>query len=148
MGIIGGNSKMSNQTTAYQQYKEVQVKTANRGKLLIILYQGCIKFLRLAKKGIQDNNIEMANNNIIKSQKIIIELMSTLNREKGGEIADNLYSLYDYMNRQLIEANIKKNLAPIEIVEELMLELLDSWQQLVNGGKREEENETKVRVKG
>ena len=148
MGIMGGNSKMSNQTAAYQQYKQVQIKTANRGKLLILLNQGCIKFLRLAKKGVQDNNIEMANNNIIKSQNIIMELMSTLDRDKGGEIADNLYSLYDYMNRQLVEANINKNIGPIEIVEELMLELLDSWQQLVNGGKREEENESKVRVKG
>ncbi len=139
---------MPNQTAAYQQYKEVQVKTANRGKLLIILYQGCIKFLRLAKKGIQDNNIEMANNNIIKSQRIIMELMSTLDRDKGGEISDNLYNLYDYMNRQLIDANINKNIVPIEIVEELMLELLDSWQQIVNGGKREEEDNSKVRVEG
>ncbi len=135
------------QNTAYKQYKQVQVRTANRDKLLIMLYQGCVKFLRLAKKGIQSEDIEMANNYIIKSQNIIIELMDTLDREQGGEIADNLYNLYDFMNRQLIEANVKKEIEPLETVEELMLDLLDSWQQIING-KQEDKNDAQVSVKG
>ena len=123
--------------TAYKEYKEVQVNTANREKLLIMLYQGCIKFLRFAKKSIEEENIEAANNYIIRSQDIIRELMNTLDREKGGEIADNLYNLYDYMNRQLIEANIKKNAEKVELVEEMMLELLESWQQIAGGNKKQ-----------
>lgn len=118
--------------TAYQQYKQVQVKTANREKLLIMLYKGCIKFLRLAKKGIQEENIEMANEYILRSQDIIKELMNTLNREQGGQIAENLYNLYDFMNRQLIEANVRKDTAPIEIVEDMMLELLETFQVAIN----------------
>jgi len=123
--------------TAYKEYKEVQVNTANREKLLIMLYQGCIKFLRFAKKSINEENIEAANNYIIRSQDIIRELMNTLDREKGGEIADNLYNLYDYMNRQLIEANIKKDAEKVELVEEMMLELLESWQQIAGGNKKQ-----------
>jgi flagellar protein FliS len=116
--------------TAYKEYKEIQVNTANREKLLIMLYQGCIKFLRFSKKSIEEGNIEAANNYIIKSQDIIRELMNTLDRENGGEIADNLYNLYDFMYRELVTANIKKDSAKIEVVEEMMIELLDSWQQI------------------
>lgn len=123
---------------AYQQYKEVQIKTANQGKLLLMLYQGCVKFLRLAKRHIEDKNFAGANENLIKAQSIINELMITLDREKGGEIADNLYKLYDFMNRQLIQANIKKEIKSIEIVEELILELLDAWKEIINKTEKQE----------
>jgi len=118
---------------AYQQYKEVQVKTANNGKLVLMLYQGIIKFLRLAKKHIEDGNMVGANENLIKAQNIINELSANLDREKGGEIAQNLYNLYQFMNRNLIQANIKKEIEPIEIVEGMMIELLETWKQIVNG---------------
>lgn len=125
--------------TAYKKYKEVQVNTANRGKLLIMLYQGCIKFLRVAKKSIENEDIQGANNYIIRSQDIIRELMNTLDRENGGELADNLYNLYDFMNRQLIEANVKKDIEKLEVVEDLMLELLESWQEIVNNQNQSNE---------
>lgn len=117
---------------AYQQYKEVQVKTATNGKLVLMLYQGIIKFLRLAKKYIEDGNMAGANENLIKAQNIINELSANLDREKGGEIAQNLYNLYQFMNRNLIQANIKKEIEPIEIVEGMMIELLETWKQIVN----------------
>ena len=121
--------------TAHKQYKQVQVKTANKGKLVVMLYQGCIKFLRLAKKNIEKNNIESSHNYIIRSQDIILELMNTLDMEKGSDIANNLYQLYDFMNRKLIEANVDKDIDKIEIVEDMMLELLDSWKQISSGQK-------------
>ena len=134
--------------TAHKQYKQVQVKTANKEKLLIMLYQGCIKFLRLAKKSIEDEDIQGANNYIIRSQDIIRELMHTLDREKGGEVADNLYSLYDFMNRQLIEANVNKDVEKIEVVEDMMMELLDSWKQIADGKKKKnKEEEPQLNVK-
>src|SRR6056297_37278 len=134
--------------TAYKQYKQVQVKTANSEKLLIMLYQGCIKFLRLAKKSIEEEDIQGANNYIIRSQDIIRELMNTLDREKGGEIATNLYSLYDFMNRQLIEANVNKDVEKIEVVEDMMMELLDSWKQITGEKKKNnKEEEPQLNVK-
>lgn len=131
---------------AHQHYKQVQVKTANKEKLVIMLYQGCIKFLRLAKNGVENNDIEQANNYIIRSQDIIRELMNTLDMERGGQIANNLYQLYDYMNRTLIEANINKDIEKIEIVENMMLELLDSWKQIV-GGKKNTGGESQLNIK-
>jgi len=133
--------------TAHEQYKQVQVKTANKEKLLIMLYQGCIKFLRLAKKSIEEEDIQGANNYIIRSQDIIRELMNTLDMEKGGEVATNLYSLYDFMNRQLIEANVDKDIEKIETVEEMMMELLESWKQIAGGNKQKKEKESKVNIK-
>ena len=134
--------------TAHKQYKQVQVKTANKEKLLIMLYQGCIKFLRLAKKSIEEEDIQGANNYIIRSQDIIRELMNTLDREKGGEIATNLYSLYDFMNRQLIEANVNKDVEKIEVVEDMMMELLDSWKQIAGEKKKKnKEEEPQLNVK-
>ena len=133
--------------TAHKKYKQVQVKTANNEKLLIMLYQGCVKFLRLAKKSIDENDIERTNNYIIRAQDIIRELRNTLDMEKGGEIATNLSQLYDFMLRQLVEANINKDSEKIEVVEDMMLELLDSWKQITNNQKKNEK-ESQLNVKG
>ena len=133
--------------TAHKKYKQVQVKTANNEKLLIMLYQGCVKFLRLAKKSIDENDIEGTNNYIIRAQDIIRELRNTLDMEKGGEIATNLSQLYDFMLRQLVEANINKDSEKIEVVEDMMVELLDSWKQITNDQKKKEK-ESQLNVKG
>jgi len=130
--------------TAYKEYKQVQVNTANRERLLIMLYQGCIKFLRFSKKSIKEDDIEAANNYIIRSQDIIRELMNTLDRENGGEIASNLYNLYDYMHRELIRANIYKDIEKIETVEELMSELLESWQEIT--GKKNKKKKPELNL--
>jgi len=122
---------------AFQRYQQIQVETANKGKLLIMLYQGCIKFLRLAKKSIDEKDPEGANHYLIRSQNIVNELRSTLDLEKGGKIAENLDKLYDFMLVQLIEANIKKDGEMIQIVEKLMLDLLNAWQEIIEGQETE-----------
>lgn len=131
----------------HKQYKQAQVKTANKGKLVVMLYHGCIKFLRLAKKNIKKENIDDANNYIIRSQDIIRELMNTLDMEKGEDVAGNLYQLYDFMIRKLIEANVDKDTEKIEVVEDMMLELLDSWKQIGNQGTNKKANGEKVNIK-
>ncbi|MGM0471745.1 MAG: flagellar export chaperone FliS [Bacillota bacterium] len=115
------------------QYKEVQVKTANQGQLLLMLYRGAIKFLRLAKEGINEEDIEKKNEYLQRSQAIISELQDTLDFEQGEDIAENLDQLYDFMNRQLIAANIQNKPELVDEVRELMKELLDAWQQIVDG---------------
>lgn len=117
---------------AYQQYKDVQIKTANQGKLLLMLYQGCIKFLGLAVKSIDAQDWEGANNYLKRSRKIINELMCSLNMKQGGEIAENLFSLYEFMNHQLIQANIHKDTESVEFVKGLLLKLLAAWQEIIN----------------
>ncbi|ADL11807.1 flagellar export chaperone FliS [Acetohalobium arabaticum] len=120
----------------YQKYKNTQVETASQEKLLLMLYDGAIKFLKQAIKGVEENDYEAANNYLVRTQDIIHELMATLDMEKGGEIARNLESLYDYMNRRLIEANVNKDIEPMEEVRDMLAELRETWQEAIKKVKQ------------
>ncbi len=113
---------------AYQQYKQAQYETASPEKLLLMLYDGAIKFGGQAKEGMNDNDYELANEKIKRVQSIINELMVTLDMDQGGEIADNLYNLYEYMNRRLIQANIRKDPEIVEEVLDLLREMKEAWE--------------------
>jgi flagellar secretion chaperone FliS len=113
----------------YKAYENNAVTTASPGELTLMLYNGCLKFINLAKKGIEVKDIEMKNKNIQKTQKIIQELMVTLNME--FEISKNMMSLYDYINRRLIEANIKNDSSILVEVEGLITDFRDTWKQVI-----------------
>ncbi|WP_312092831.1 flagellar export chaperone FliS [Niallia sp.] len=113
----------------YQSYQQNSVTTASAGDLTLMLYNGCLKFLHLAKKAINEKDIPTRNTNIQKSQNIIKELMVTLNMDIP--ISQNLMTLYDYMNHQLIKANIENNIVIIEEVESLVTEFRDTWKEAI-----------------
>lgn len=115
----------------YDKYKNMQIQTATPGQLILMLYEGAIKFCKLAKKGIEEKNLMDANKYLIKVQDIITELMISLDMKAGGEIAKNLYSLYDYMLRRLLDANIKKSAEIVDEVQGLIEELKDAWAEAV-----------------
>lgn len=117
-------------------YQTQSVLTASPGQLVLMLYDGVLKFLGLAKEGfaMPDSNprrIEIINTNIQRAQNIIIELQSTLNRDAGGDLATTLDRLYDYYTRRLFEANISKKVAPVDEVERLVRELRDGWAEML-----------------
>ncbi|MBN2853541.1 MAG: flagellar export chaperone FliS [Clostridia bacterium] len=118
----------------YKNYKEVEIETASGLKLVVMLYSGAIKFLNTARDGIMQKKLELANTNIIKTQDIISELMTSLNFE-AGEIAHNLYSLYIYMNRRLLEANIEKNPDIVMEVIQLLNTLKEAWDEILKNQK-------------
>ena len=111
-------------------YKNNQVMGAPQKKLIIMLYDGAIRNLKLAKIAMNEKNIEKANNTIIKAQNIIVELMSTLNFEAGGDIAKNLHALYQYMYEKTIAANIEKNPDHADEVIKFLEELKEVWEQI------------------
>ncbi|MDR7869607.1 MAG: flagellar export chaperone FliS [Tissierellaceae bacterium] len=111
-------------------YKNNQVTTAPKKKLLIMLYDGAIKNLKIAEQAIAEKNHEMSNTNIIKAQNIIMEFMHTLDFEAGGEIANNLYQLYDYMYLRLVRANMDKDIEGIKEVKKFLEELRDTWSRI------------------
>jgi flagellar protein FliS len=107
-------------------YRETQIKTASKGKLVVILYDGLIRFLDLALENIPKKQYDEANNNILKAQDIVSELTMSLNME-AGDISKKLLSVYSFFNMKLIEGNIKKDVAPIAFVRKMAGELRESW---------------------
>jgi flagellar protein FliS len=124
--------------TAYQNYLKQEVEGASQTKIVVLLYEAAIKFMRIAVKAIEDKDVEVAHNNLVRTQNIIYELMSTLNTDAGGEIAEELMKLYDYMIWQLEEANTIKDISAIENVIRIITPLKDAWKEVVA-----RENETK-----
>ncbi|MDI6786065.1 MAG: flagellar export chaperone FliS [bacterium] len=108
----------------------------NQGSLILMLYEGALKFLGKAKEALTKKEDSDVGSNIIKAQNILTELMVSLDMSKG-EVAKNLYKLYDYMNHRLIEANIKKDSGLINEVQGMVKELKDTWELAIE--KLEEE---------
>ncbi|MCM3799489.1 flagellar export chaperone FliS [Caldifermentibacillus hisashii] len=113
----------------YQAYQENSVLTASPGDLTLMLYNGCLKFLNLAKKAIEEKNITEKNTNLQKAQNIINELMVTLNMDI--EISKQIMALYDFVRTKLIEANVKNDLASLEEAESIMIEFRDTWKEVI-----------------
>ena len=103
-----------------QAYKEIQIKTANQIRLIVMLYDGAIRHLNLALDSFAEGHrrYDEINNHIIAAQDILSELTASLDFEKGGVLAKNLFSLYSFMNRRLLDANLKKDPTPLRRSEE------------------------------
>ena len=114
---------------AYATYKQNSVTQSSPAELTLMLYNGALKFVKLAKKGIQENNIQLKNENIQKTQNIIQELMVTLNMDI--EVSQNMMRMYDYMMRQLIQANVKNDLQLLDEVEGFLVEFRDTWKEVI-----------------
>jgi flagellar secretion chaperone FliS len=113
----------------YAAYQNNSVNTASPGELTLMLYNGCLKFIQLAKRGIQDHDIQLRNTNIQKAQNIVSELMVTLNRDQA--ISKNMLALYDFINSRLVEANVNNDLEALEEAETFITDLRDTWKQVI-----------------
>jgi flagellar protein FliS len=119
----------------YQQYQQNTINTSTPQELTLMLYNGLVRFLKLAYQGIEENDIQKANNNLLRAQDIIVEFMCTLDMQY--EISHGLMALYEYMNGRLIEANIKKDKSIVEEVLGFAEELRDTWAQAMKLAKQQ-----------
>lgn len=115
------------QSSVQNIYKNNQVGTATPEDLTLMLYSGAIKFLKRAKQAIQDKNFDHAHQFNTRVQDILDELIITLDRKYP--VAEQMLLLYDYMKRRMIEANVKKDPAILDEVEEFFTEFHDTWKQ-------------------
>ena len=111
-------------------YKENAVTTQGRGRLVVLLYEGAIKFLKQALLDLQLGDMAGKGRNIARAQDILYELSSVLDIEQGGEIAANLRSLYNFMQRHLNQANLRKDEQMIQEVINLLEELNQGWRAI------------------
>jgi flagellar protein FliS len=120
-------------------YQTQSILTASPGQLVLMMYDGCLRFLAEARAGFDlpegtPKRIETINNALRRAQSVIAELRCRLDHEAGGEVAANLDRLYDYYNRQLFLANIKKDETPVIEIEGLIRILRDAWSEMLRSG--------------
>ena len=114
-----------------QQYKKTQVATVDRGRLIVLLYEGAISFLTKAKACIAEQDVPACCNYINRAQDIIDELNASLNMEQGGDIAANLRKLYLFMSDHLVQAKIKVQSEHLDEVIRMLSTLNEAWRKAV-----------------
>ena len=124
------NKSVLQQRAAYGQYQRAQVETSTPGQLVVLLYQGCLKFTQKGRLALEASDFEASRVNLLRAQDIVAELMGGLNMD-AGEIAGNLLRLYEYMYQRLVVANVKRDVAAASEVEEIIRSLLPAWEEAV-----------------
>ncbi|GIV07321.1 MAG: flagellar protein FliS [Fimbriimonadales bacterium] len=114
----------------YERYLETAVETASPARLIVMLYDGVIRFIHEAAHAMRQRDYETQNTKLLRAQKILAELISSLDFDKGGEIAENLFRLYTYMYNQLVQANIDDSIENLEHVTALLSELREAWDAI------------------
>jgi flagellar protein FliS len=130
------------------QYLKTQVTTVEGVKLIVLLYEGAIKFLLSAQEGIREKNIVKRHNNIYRVLDIILELRNSLNFSQGGEIAKSLNALYIFMEGHLITANIQNDAQKIQEVVNLLSSLKEAWETIASRPEVRKTTEAPGRSKG
>ena len=125
-----------------QSYRKTNVVTADPMRLVIMCYEGAVDSLKLAKQKIDEKDYEAKAKAINKTKDIIDELLCSLDLEKGGVIANNLSSLYNYMKRRIMFGDINKDTGAIDEVIGMLSELLSAWQGVAS------KPDTEIRVAG
>ncbi|MCL2179491.1 MAG: flagellar export chaperone FliS [Treponema sp.] len=121
--------------SASTTYKETKIKTAGQGQLIVMLYDEAVKQLTRALELMEEakkepRKIELISKSVMKTEEIITELMVSLDFENGGEISKQLFSLYTWFNRELLEANITQNADRITAVKNMLFELRNTWNSI------------------
>ena len=122
--------------SAYQKYKTTSIQSASREKLLLMMYEGAIKFTKLAILAAEEKKIADRGVNIGRAYDIVMELNNTLDHKVGGDISKNLEQLYMFMTDQYTKANITGTVEPLREVLKLLETLYDGWAKAVETLKK------------
>ncbi len=130
--------------TAQEQYNHNAIKTASPEQLLLMLYDGAIRFIRQAIMASEENKQTEMLGRISKAFAIIVAFSNTLNHDIGGDIAADLDGLYQFMLKELHKARTQTDPKSLKVVEGLLVDLRDTWGQAVDINKTEieEKNST------
>jgi len=114
--------------TGHDAYLESRVLSADPVELVNLLYQACTRAVREARHHLAEGRIAERSKEINKAFEILVELEGSLDHERGGEISQRLASLYDYMRRRLLDANMRQNDPPLTEVLGLLSTLSEAWE--------------------
>lgn len=119
------------------QYQSNQIATASPEQILIMLYDGAIRFTALAAQAIARKDMTGKSHNINRAFAIIAELSGTLDHKINGDLAGDLESLYDFMMRELTRGNIRNDQKPLTAVQNLLKDLRETWMQAIELNRKE-----------
>ncbi len=128
------------ETKNTDSYKKLEVETADPLSLVIMLYDRAIFLLDKAKNEIEEKEYEEKNHSLNKATDIVLELLATLDEDKGGEIASTLAQLYNFVLREINDANVNLNLKALETAKRIMSELKESWVSIKDNPETEINN--------
>ncbi|MFU0784410.1 flagellar export chaperone FliS [Clostridium sp.] len=114
---------------AYKTYKANSINYASKEQLLLMLVDGASRFAKIGKQAILDKDIKKAHENIMKTENIFYELMASLDISKAGKWGKSLMSVYDFIVRRLIDANMKKDAKIMDEVIPLIENVKDTWNE-------------------
>jgi flagellar secretion chaperone FliS len=119
---------------AAQAYSRTQVQSQSPLELVVMLYDGAIRFLNMAAEGMRQKDLQAKRQGMSNAMAIIGELQNTLNMQEGGEVAESLDRLYSYIISRLLDANLKRDPAPLEEAIRLLRPLRDAWAEIAGPG--------------
>ncbi|OGQ93961.1 MAG: flagellar export chaperone FliS [Deltaproteobacteria bacterium RIFOXYD12_FULL_57_12] len=128
-------------------YQNTQVSTASPEQVLILLYDGAIRFLCQAQQAIETGDIPMRAEKINKVVAIVTELDNSLDHEIGGEIAQHLDALYNFMIRELLTANLRNDAKRLKVVEALLTDLRRTWMQAIEINRQQTAEQKEAAIK-
>jgi flagellar protein FliS len=122
------------------QYQNNHILSASPEQILVMLYDGAIRFCRQAMQAMDDGDKLVQGEKISRAMAIVCEFANTLDHEIGGEIAENLDALYHFMTQELTRANLKNDRKALETVERLLVELREAWVEasLIHAGEKKQ----------
>ncbi|MBU3111765.1 flagellar export chaperone FliS [Clostridium lacusfryxellense] len=120
---------------AFNTYKSNSINFASKDQLLMMLVEGATKFSKIGRQAIIDKDVQKAHENLVKTQNIFFELMTTLDVSKGGEWAESLMKVYEFITRRLMDANIKKSEEIMNEIIPLIEDIRDTWSEAYKRSK-------------
>ncbi len=114
-------------------YQANQVSTVNNSKLIILMYDGAIRFIKEAIQKIDTKDVAGRGIYISKAQRIVMELENSLDKKRGGQVALNLEKAYQEITRNLTEANINGQASSLRITLKMLDTLRNAWEKIING---------------
>ena len=123
----------------YQQYKKTSIESASREKLLLLMYEGAIKYVKRSQVAIDKGDIAERGSNIGRAFDIVIELNNTLDHKVGGEVASSLEQLYMFITDQLTQANATGKREHLGHALKVLTTLHEGWVQAIEKLKKEEQ---------
>ena len=130
-----------------KEYRHNEIATSSQGRLIIMMYEGAVKFVNLAIEGVDSKDLSKKGLYINKAHDVINELSLALDMKKGGEVAQKLEALYQFILHQLTLANIKSDRKALESILNVLTPLLEAWTKLLTKSNNNTNNTPRNSIK-